>query len=165
MIQRPDQELWTCWADTLVWAVVRLDQTPSVLISDILSTIRKTASKKSCKNFNTIQQSDQELWTCWAARLVVWRNQTSSASRSNFILTRRKKAFGNSYKNLSMIQRSDLELGTFWVGTMVWSVVWRNQTPSATSNDFIATPRKTTSRNSCNNFSTNQQFDQELWTF
>ena len=85
-------------------------------------------------------------------------------SISNFITTPRKTASGNSYENLSTIQRSDQELWTFWPVTLVWSVVWPDETLGALSSDSIATPRKTASRNSSNNLTTIQQSDQVLWT-
>jgi hypothetical protein len=53
-------------------------------------------------------------------------------------VTPRKTASINSYKNLSTIQRSDQELMTYKAGTLVWS----NDTPSVSLDDFIATPRK-----------------------
>jgi hypothetical protein len=70
----------------------------------------------------------------------------------------RKIASGNSCNNLSMIQRSDQELGTSWAGTLVWP----DQTPPGSNDDFFATPSKQPSWNSYKNLRMIQWSDQEL---
>jgi len=69
---------------------------------------------------------------------LVLPDQTVLVSSSNFSATPRKTTSRNSCKNLSKIQRSDQELMTYKAGTLVWS----NDTPSVSLDDFIATPRK-----------------------
>ena len=125
--------------------------------SDFIVTPWKTASINSCKNLSTIQRLDQELWTFWPIILVssvVWPDKKLGESSSDIFLTLWKTASANSCKNFSMIQRSDQELWTCWAGTLVGSVVWPDQTSLASSSDFIVTPRKTASTNSCKNLST-----------
>jgi hypothetical protein len=149
-----NQKLWTFWAGTLVWSVVWPNQTLGVSSSDFIAMPRKTASENSCKNPSTIQRSNQKLWTSWAdtlVRSVVWPDQTPLTSRSDFSASPRKTTSRNSCKNLSSIQRLDQELWTFWVCTLVWSVVWHDQTMSVSSSKYIATLRKTTSETFCNN--------------
>ena len=102
--------------------------------------------------------------TYWSGTLI-WPDEAPSASLDDFIATTRKTACINSCKNLSTIQRSDQELRTCWAGTIVWFLVWPVQTLGVSSSNFSARQRKTASRNSCKNLSTNQRSDEELMTY
>jgi hypothetical protein len=107
---------------------------------------------------------DQELMTYWADTLV-WPDETPPASLDDSISTPRKQAFWNSCKNLSMLQWSDQEFRTSWARTLVWSLVLPDQAVLASSSNFSATPKKTTSINSCINLSTIQRSDQKLMIY
>jgi hypothetical protein len=101
----------------LEWKLLRgpwfcLTRHKGVLSSNISATSRKTASVNSCKQFNKIQWSDQELRTCWAGTLV-WLDETPPAFYGDFIVTPMKQASWNSCKYLSTIQRLNQELRTF----------------------------------------------------
>jgi hypothetical protein len=73
---------------------------------------------------------------------VIWPDKTFGASSTDFSATLRKRAFENCCKNLSTIQRRDQKLWTFWPGTLVWMVVWPDETPSASSSDILSTVGK-----------------------
>jgi hypothetical protein len=114
-----------------------------------------------------IQWSDKKLWTSCAGTLVwsvVWPHQTSSMSSSEYMTTLRKTTSEKSCKKLSTSERSNQKLWTIYTGTLVWSVVWRDQTLGVSSSNFIMTPRKTASGNSCKKLSTIQCSDKKLWT-
>jgi len=102
-------------------------------------------------------------WTIWAGTLVR-PDETPQASYGDFIARPRKQASWNSSKHLSTIQQSDQELRTSWAGTLVWSLVFPDETLWVSSCNFSATPMKTASKNACKNLSTIQRSDQELWT-
>jgi hypothetical protein len=90
--------------------------------------------------------------------------KTPPASHGDFIATPGKQTSWNSCKNLSTVQRSDQELWTSWAGTLVWSLVWPDETLGVSSSNFSATPRTIASGKSCRNLSTIQRSDQELRT-
>jgi hypothetical protein len=69
---------------------------------------------------------------------LVLPDQTVLVSTSNFSATPRKTPSRISCKNLSTMQRSDQELMTYRAGTLVWS----DETPPASLDDFVATLRK-----------------------
>jgi hypothetical protein len=128
---------------------------------------RKTAFRNSCKKLSMIQWSDKKLWTSCAGTLVwsvVWPHQTSSMSSSEYMTTLRKTTSEKSCKKLSTSERSNQKLWTIYTGTLVWSVVWRDQTLGVSSSNFIMTPRKTASGNSCKKLSMIQCSDKKLWT-
>ena len=102
-------------------------------------------------------------WTIWAGTLVR-PDETPQASYGDFIARPRKQASWNSSKHLSTIQQSDQELRTSWAGTLVWSLVFPDETLWVSSCNFSAMPMKTASKNACKNLSTIQRSDQELWT-
>jgi hypothetical protein len=159
--------LWTFWASTLVWSVVWPDQTLGALSSNFITMPRKTAFRNSCKKLSMIQWSDKKLWTSCAGTLVwsvVWPHQTSSMSSSEYMTTLRKTTSEKSCKKLSTSERSNQKLWTIYTGTLVWSVVWRDQTLGVSSSNFIMTPRKTASGNSCKKLSMIQCSDKKLWT-
>jgi len=102
-----------------------------------MATTRKTASRNYCKNWSTIQRSDQKLRRFWTLT-VIWHDDTSSSPSSDSIATTRKTASGNYCRNLSTIQRSEQKLEPFWGLTLVW----RDRTFALQSRDSIAATRK-----------------------
>jgi hypothetical protein len=70
-------------------------------------------------------------------------------------------ASGNSCKNLRAIQRSNKK--GMAILTRFWTLA--DQTSSSPCCDYLATPRITTSGNSCKILSAIQWWDQKLWSF
>jgi hypothetical protein len=77
--------------------------------SDFTSTLWKTESGISCKNFRATQWSDQNLWPFRIITLVS-SEEFSASSSSDSTSTPRKTAFRNSSKNLEAIQQLDQKL-------------------------------------------------------
>jgi hypothetical protein len=145
---------------TLLTRYSRLaDHTRSSSCRESKATLRKTASRNSCRHFSSIYQSYQKLWPFRSVSEVLptrpsrhrvaipqqpqWKQPPKTLVKIWAWSNRRIKIYG-SFETLHKSRRPDL---------------------ISPSSDSKATIRKTASGNSCKNLNAIQRLDKTLWPF
>jgi len=132
-------------------------QTSSSRSFHSIATPRKTTSRNSWNNLSAIQLSDRKLWL-FGPVTQVWPTRVPRHRVGIPYQPKRKQLEETRPK----IMRDPI------VGLKVMAILTcysslADQTSSSSSFHSIATPRKTTSRNSCNNLSAIQLSNRKLW--
>jgi hypothetical protein len=135
------------------------DQTSSSPSSDSKATIRKTASRNSCRHFSAIQRSFQKLWLFWLVSQVL-----PTRPPRHRVAIPQQPQWKQPPQTLVKIER-DQTVGSKFMAILKRYSSLADHTSSSPSSDSKATIRKTASGNSCKNLNAIQQLDQKLSPF